>query len=95
MDLKINKEIVPSAQMIYDGVQEQTVELDYILPDYYPDIFRLIRCQTIPVITSYSVNGDKLSYELRCDINILYCGEEDSVLRCVTQRQSFSRTVDL
>ena len=95
MDLKINKEIVPSAQMIYDGVQEQTVELDYILPDYYPDIFRLIRCQTIPVITSYSVNGDKLSYELRCDINILYCSEEDSVLRCVTQRQSFSRTVDL
>lgn len=95
MDLKINREIVPAAQLIFDGVQEQTVELDYILPDYYPDIFRLIRCQTIPVITGYSVNGDKLLYELRCDINILYCGEGDSVLRCVTQRQSFSRTVDL
>lgn len=95
MDLKINREIVPAAQLIFDGVQEQTVELDYILPDYYPDIFRLIRCQTIPVITGYSVTGDKLSYELRCDINLLYCGEGDSVLRCVTQRQSFSRTVDL
>ncbi|MBR3759445.1 MAG: DUF3794 domain-containing protein [Ruminococcus sp.] len=95
MDLKINREIVPAAQVIFDGIQEQTVELDYILPDYYPDIFRLIRCQTVPVITGYSVSGDKLSYELRCDINILYCGEGDSVLRCVTQRQSFSRTVDL
>lgn len=95
MDLKINRETVPAAQVIFDGVQEQTVELDYILPDYYPDIFRLIRCQTVPVITGYSVSGDKLSYELRCDIHILYCGEGDSVLRCVTQRQSFSRTVDL
>lgn len=95
MDLKINRETVPAAQIIFDGVQEQTVELDYILPDYYPDIFRLIRCQTVPVITGYSVSGDKLSYELRCDIHILYCGEGDSVLRCVTQRQSFSRTVDL
>lgn len=95
MDLKINRETVPAAQVVFDGVQEQSVELDYILPDYYPDIFRLIRCQTVPVITGYSVSGDKLSYELRCDINILYCGEEDSVLRCVTQRQSFSRTVDL
>lgn len=95
MDLKINRETVPVAQVIFDGVQEQTVELDYILPDYYPDIFRLIRCQTVPVITGYSVSGDKLSYELRCDIHILYCGEGDSVLRCVTQRQSFSRTVDL
>ena len=95
MDLKINRETVPAAQVIFDGVQEQTVELDYILPDYYPDIFRLIRCQTIPVVTGYSVSGDKLSYELRCDIHILYCGEGDSVLRCVTQRQNFSRTVDL
>lgn len=95
MDLKINRETVPVSQVIFDGVQEQTVELDYILPDYYPDIFRLIRCQTVPVITGYSISGDKLSYELRCDIHILYCGEGDSVLRCVTQRQSFSRSVDL
>ena len=95
MDLKINREIIPAAQIVFDSVQEQPVELDYILPDYYPDIFRLIRCQTVPVITGYSVSGDKLSYELRCDINILYCGEGDSVLRCVTQRQTFSRTVEL
>ncbi len=95
MDLKINRETVPAAQVIFDSVQEQNVELDYILPDYYPDIFRLIRCQTVPVITGYSISGDKLSYELRCDIHILYCGEGDSVLRCVTQRQNFSRTVDM
>lgn len=95
MDFKINRETVPAAECVFDGIQEQNIELDYILPDYYPDIFRLIRCQVIPVITDFSVNGDRLSYELRCDIRILYCGEEDSVLRCVTQRQNFSRTVEL
>ncbi|MCR4862104.1 MAG: DUF3794 domain-containing protein [Ruminococcus sp.] len=95
MDLKISRETIPAAVSIYDGIQEQPVELDYILPDYYPDIFRLVRCEVKPVITGWTVSGGKLSYELRCDISILYCGEGDSVLRSVTQTQTFQRTIEL
>ena len=51
MDFKTNTETIPTSELIYSGVQEQSVELDYILPDYYPDIFRLIRCEVVPVIT--------------------------------------------
>ena len=95
MDFKTNMETIPISEQIYSGVQEQGVELDYILPDYYPDIFRLVRCELSPVITGYSVIGDKLSYELRCNIRILYCSESGSVLQSVEQRQSFSKNVDL
>lgn len=95
MDFRINRETIPVSENVFDGVQEQGVELDYILPDYYPDIFRLVRCEVVPVITGYSINGDKLSYELRCDIKILYCSEGGSTLQCVTQRQNFSRTAEL
>jgi len=95
MDFKINRETVPVSENVFEGVQEQGVEMDYILPDYYPDIFRLVRCEVVPVITGYSINGDKLSYELRCDIKILYCSEGGSTLQCVTQRQNFSKTVEL
>ena len=95
MEFKTNRETIPASEVIYSGVQEQGVELDYILPDYYPDIFRLVRCELTPVITGYSVIGDKLTYELRCDIRILYCGENGSVLQSVEQRQSFSKTAEL
>lgn len=95
MDFRINRETVPVSENVFDGVQEQGVEMDYILPDYYPDIFRLVRCEVVPVITGYSISGDKLSYELRCDIKILYCSEGGSALQCVTQRQNFSKTVEL
>lgn len=95
MDFRINRETVPVSENVFDGVQEQGVEMDYILPDYYPDIFRLVRCEVTPVITGYSINGNKLSYELRCDIKILYCSEGGSALQCVTQRQNFSKTVEL
>jgi len=95
MDLKMNKENLPAAVSVYEGIQEQSIDLDYILPDYYPDIFRIVRCETVPVITGWNINGDKLSYELRCDINILYCGEGDSVIRSVTQFQTYQRSIDL
>ena len=95
MDLKISKETVPASVSVYSGIQEQNIELDYILPDYYPDIFRRVRCETIPVITDWTVSGNRLSYGLRCDIRILYCGEGDSVIRSVTQTQTFQRSIDL
>lgn len=95
MELKISKETVPASVRVFEGVQEQSVELDYILPDYYPDIFRLVRYEVCPVVTEWSLSGDKLSYGLRCDIRILYCGEGDSVLRSVTQTQSFQKIIEL
>ncbi len=95
MDFKINRETVPAAEAVYSGIQEQGIELDYILPDYYPDIFRLVRCELCPVITSYSINGDKLSYELQCEIKLLYCGENGGSLQYISQRQNFSKSLDL
>ena len=95
MDFKLNRETVPANEVIFDGVQEQSLELDYILPDYCPDIFRLIRCETVPVITDWSISGDRLTYELRCDIHILYCGEDGTAVQSVDQRRVFTKTVEL
>lgn len=95
MNFKINRETIPATELIYSGIQEQGVELDYILPDYYPDIFRLIRCEIHPAVTGWSVAGDKLSYELICDICLIYCGESGTALQCITQRQTFSKSLEL
>lgn len=95
MDFKINRETIPATERIYSGIQEQGIELDYILPDYYPDIFRLVKCEVCPVIIDNSVNGDRLTYELQCDIKLLYCSEDGGNLQCITQRQNFSKAVEL
>ena len=86
MDLKINREMLSVSEKIYDGVQEQSVELDYILPDYYPDIFKLIKCCIAPTIISSNINGDSLTYELLADVKILYCSEKDNKLQCINQK---------
>lgn len=37
MELKINREELCSSESILKTKQEQSIELDYVLPDYYRD----------------------------------------------------------
>ena len=64
MDFKLNREEITSAEVIFDDTQEQSVELDYVLPDYFPEIFKIIKCMTSPKILSYSTAGARLTYEM-------------------------------
>ena len=76
MEWKINRERIPVTERILDETQEQGVELDYVLPDYDPEIFRIIRCEMQPAILEYQLQETRLSYELQVDLRILYCGSD-------------------
>ncbi|MGN0521670.1 MAG: DUF3794 domain-containing protein, partial [Eubacterium sp.] len=47
----------------------------YVLPDYYPEIFRIIKCTAEPKITSCAVSGDRVTYELTVCLKVIYCSE--------------------
>ena len=95
MDLILNKEQVFVNEIVYDGQAEQGVEFDYVLPDYYPDIFRILKCSLCPRITSYNVAGDKLNFDGVVYIKVLYLCESSNKIHCVDQRMTFSKSVDL
>ncbi len=95
MELKTNRAVISAAEPMGSLMQEQGIELDYVLPDYYPDVCKLVKCLVTPTITSETVLGDRLSYELRAEIRILYCSEDSHILQCVTQTLHFSRTAEL
>ena len=60
MDLKLNREMLTMTRTILDASCEQAVEKDFLLPDYYPDIFRVLKCVITPTVQSHSINGGKL-----------------------------------
>lgn len=95
MNLKINKETVRSFEKISAAVQEQPVELDYVLPDYYPEIFRIMGCEAEPRVTLCSISGDRVTYELTVCIRVIYCPEGGAAPEAVEQRLTYSRTVNL
>ena len=42
MELKLNRETVPAAEMIYDGIQEQPLELKDFLLDLTGSFFLMV-----------------------------------------------------
>ena len=94
MDFKVNREEIVSAEVIFDDTQEQSVELDYVLPDYFPEIFKIIKCITTPKILSYNVSGDRLTYEMAVCIRVLYCSENSGAVQSIEQKLNYTKTVD-
>lgn len=94
------KETTPNTvhidETIFDGQAEQGVELDYVLPDYCPDIFKILSCTLIPGITSKSVTSDgKLAIDGIVYIKVLYLAENSSDVHCIDQRYTYSKLVEL
>ncbi len=94
MDFKVNYETIPLTETVFSGTQEQSVELEYILPDYFPDIFKLIKCRAVPRIVSKNIGNDKVVYEISVDINVIYQSESSGVPNCINQRLSYTKTLE-
>lgn len=90
------KSAVYTDEIVYDGGAEQGVELDYVLPDYCPDIFKILSCTLSPKIVSYNISGDcKLNMDGVVYIKVLYMTENSSDVYCIDQHYTYSKTVDM
>ena len=93
---EITKSAIHIDETVFDGQSEQGVELDYVLPDYCPDIFKILSCTLTPKIVSYSVSADgKLNIDGVVYIKVLYLAENSTDVHCVDQRYTYSKTVDM
>ena len=83
-------------QTIYDAVSEQSAELDCVVPDYCPEVFRTLSCSLSPRILSYAVSTDgKLSIDGEIFVRAVYASESGGEICCVSGRNPFSKTIAL
>ena len=94
-EFKVNRETFSTERTVLNASFEQAVERDFVLPDYYPDIFRILKCIVIPKILSHSINGEKISYEMAVLVRVLYQSENDKRVNCIEQKMNYSKTADL
>ena len=76
MDFKLNSQAFSCSVSALDCAVEQPVEMDYILPDYFPDIFRVLKCDVIPKISSHTISSGKLAMDICVTIRVLYVGND-------------------
>ena len=55
MEYKQRREPIAVNEVICDRCQEQPVDLELTLPDYCPDIQKILKCQICPSVTSASI----------------------------------------
>ena len=94
MEFKLTEEAIRCSNVIFEGACEQPVDCEILLPDYCPDISRILKCQITPKITSARQGEGKLAMEGSVKIKILYVNEEQ-IIHCHDQFMAFSCSVAL
>ena len=94
MDYKLIRESFCIKENLLDANYNQAVELDCILPDYYPEIFRILSLRIKPSIVNQNLNQTKLSYELLVKIKMIYLSEDGSV-SSLSQDLTYNKTAEL
>lgn len=95
MEFHVNQENIRINETVFNGVLEQSIELDYMLPDYCPNIFKILKSNVSVQIVSQQMSGTKLTIDGVSIIKMLYVSEETNKLRQLEQKQAFTKTVEL
>ncbi len=77
---------------VLDTVAEQLADLDLTLPDYCPDIEKILKCTLVPKIRTKSLSGGQLQIDGSCDISVLYVESFNKTIRCCEQSVDFSQS---
>jgi hypothetical protein len=95
MNFKHNSETVKSEKNLFNNTDVFPISLDYILPDYYPDITTILKTHSIPKITSWHIKDGVIHYEICVNIVVIYKSSDSNILQSVSQIKTFSKDITL
>ncbi len=94
MEFNSNKDCICVSNTVFQASAEHSIDCDVSLPEYMPDIVRILRCSAVSGIQSHQINGDRITAECECLIKVLYICEEGKI-RCFDQTIHFSKQIEL
>ncbi len=92
MAIELKKEMLPGREVIVRTGCEAFTDIDIIVPDVKPDVVRILQIDANPVIMDKTLLDEKLLFDCRLDVCILYAADNGCVKSIRTQ-QSFSHQV--
>ncbi|MEG1981234.1 MAG: DUF3794 domain-containing protein [Clostridia bacterium] len=93
--MNLEKNSCKFSEVVCELTNEKVVECDFIVPDYYPDILKVMHTEAIPRIKSKSKKDDKYLVEGYVDFKIFYTSQELDKLICVSTMCDFLSSFDL
>lgn len=65
--------------LLYNGTQHSEISGEFSLPDYLPDVRRILRVTSDPRITGKYMNGERLELEGEVGMSLIYLSEEQTI----------------
>lgn len=93
MECKCLKTNVFSTETVFNESAEQPIDIDFTLPDYYPDISKILKCRAISRIASKSTGGNAVTVEGCVTVTVIY-SDSDNCLNSYEYQYPFSKSFD-
>ena len=77
--MQTQTKIIKTKAAVFSDIKEQAVEAELILPDYYPDISKILKCSVSPSTEAVTVSGDRISVAGTAQIKLVFCGDDKSI----------------
>ncbi len=93
MDIKLDKNDIMICN-IESVSGEQAFESDILLPDYYQDIMKVLKCTATPVILKTNLINNKIMVDFVVYIKVYYQTVENKI-RSISSKIDFSKNFDI
>ena len=90
MDISLKKENYKLLCIVKDNSIEECVEADFSLPEYMPEILRIIKSTAQPKINSCKAVGERVTIDGECELRMIYTAEDGGIYS-FTQSRPFTR----
>lgn len=94
MGIELTTASIGALETIYDNFAEQGIDCDITLPDYCPDIMRILKCSVVNSITNSKISGDRATVDGNAKVRVIYADEKNDIY-CYEQDYPFSKYAEL
>lgn len=94
MDFTVKKDSISDMNLRAVSSAEHTVDCDITLPEYMPDVVRILRCSLIPGVASQQINGDRVTTECDVLVRVVYVCEQGKI-HSFEQTEHFGKQLEL
>lgn len=95
MDLSVKRDTVRIHEPVFENTADHPIESDVMLPDYCPDIARILKTEAKAVVDTKTLEGDRLNVDGTLNVKIIYIPDNSSSIRCFTYESAYNHSFDI
>ncbi len=95
MEIKTNNDTVWAAASVCDTKIELPIETEILIPDYLPQVFKIVKCFVHPVVMSKQMMQSRLTLDGYLRLTVFYQSDGDDALCQTEQKLPFAKQIDL